>query len=309
MQRLGRYALIEHLGDDPPWRLFRAQTASRGGPYRQPDREVIIRRLMFEPWDYEGRIQLEAARVALSFEHPNIEPVLEWEPGELFCVTELVQGWRLDKLLEALSPMTMTAACHVVRKLCEALGYLHRLEAKGELAEVVPRSPLRPAAVLITTDFEPLIRNPAFAFLDKNQPALASLSPPKDLEHLSPEEVIGLRADHRSDVYHLGLLLYELITATRLFSGRSSFKTIEAIRDDLPTRPSEARAGLPTWLDRVVVKALSKKPHQRHQSTEDLAAELDDIQRSLGWISGKESLRAYLEETGLATSPRPYGLG
>ena len=307
MEQLGRYALIEHIGDDPPWRLYRATSEAVGSPYRGPSREVVVRRLSYEPWDAAGKLLLDEARLALALVHDRIERVLEWDPGELYCVTELLHGWHLDRLVRVVETMPPAAACYVVGQVGEALQHVHALELAGDLLRQLPRRPLTPAAVLITVDWTVSLKSPALALLNSRQPALVSLSSPRVLERLSPEEVIGLRADHRSDVYHLGLLLHELITATRIFGRTSSFETLAAIRDEPPVEPSKLRPDVPRQVDDVVTRALAKDPEARHATSGHFVEEVNALCHDLGWTDGRERLRAYVEQTGLQDRPGPAG--
>jgi serine/threonine protein kinase len=94
---------------------------------------------------------------------------------------------------------------------------------------------------------------------------------------MSPEQVRGQLADHRSDIFSLGAVLYEMLTGTRAFRGDTPVETMNAILKDDPPEPSRSVADLPPSLDRIVLHCLEKSPEERFQSARDVAFDLETL--------------------------------
>jgi len=116
------------------------------------------------------------------------------------------------------------------------------------------------------------------------------------VSYMSPEQVTGRPVDRRSDVYALGIVLYEVVTARRLFKGDNDFMTMSSIvQGDIPL-PSLLRPDLPRILEDIVMKALSQSPKDRYQSAEELRAELEKFTHAIGMRMSNESIADYMRK-------------
>ena len=117
--------------------------------------------------------------------------------------------------------------------------------------------------------------------------------------YMSPEQAQGLPVDHRSDIFSLGILLYEMATGERPFRGNTNLSVLSSILKDTPRPASELRDDIPKPLARMIQRALEKRPEDRYQSASDLRRDLEDLKRDvdsgelvLGTTAGRPRLAA-----------------
>lgn len=227
------------------------------------------------------RFQLEA-RAASALNHPNILTVYEvGHSGDVnFIAMEFIEGVtlrerisssRLD-LIEALE-ITLQAASALV--VAHAAGIVHR-DIKPENVMI------RPDGYVKVLDFglAKLIERyaaPGSSFTTTSGAVLGTVS------YMSPEQVRGLEVDSRTDIWGLGVLLYELITGRLPFEGPTTSDVIVSILEREPSNPA-AGPDVPVELGRIILKALAKEPSERHQSVEDLLAELRSVKNGLDLV-------------------------
>jgi WD40 repeat protein/tRNA A-37 threonylcarbamoyl transferase component Bud32 len=228
------------------------------------------------------RFHAEAEAVA-RLQHPNIIQVFEIgtvdpQPGEIlpspFIALEFVDGGSLAH--RAAEPQTPQYAARMVEKLARAAHAAHRLG-------VIHRD-LKPANVLLTPDGEPKIadfglakqlraeRDSAGRFV--TQSGLAMGTP----EYMAPEQSSGTTPTPAVDIYALGVILYELLTARVPFQGATTMETVDLLLRQEPVSPRRLQPNLPCDLETVCLKCLEKVPEKRYESAEALA---DDLRRFL----------------------------
>lgn len=228
------------------------------------------------------RFQREARAVA-ALNHPNIVTIhsVEEAEGIHFLTMELVEGRTLDDLIPR-SGMALPAFFEVAVPLAEALGAAHE---KG----IVHRD-LKPANVMVTGEGRVKVLDFGLAKLWKEEAAPkegAGATPTRTqgkdsgvvgtAPYMAPEVLQGKEADHRADLFSLGILLYEMVTGERPFKGRSGAEVMSSILRDVPAPVTEVRRDLPGMLGRVIRRCLEKEPTRRHQSALDVRNELEEL--------------------------------
>ncbi len=222
------------------------------------------------------RFQREA-RTGANLSHQNIITVFEADQidGQLYFTMPLVNGGTLATHLRRFT--TDRRACVVlVEKVARAVQHAH-------VNGVIHRD-LKPANILLTENDEPLVADFGLAKrLDDRRHLTRSGPAPGTSWYMSPEGVDPRRGkiDERSDVWALGVMLYELLTGKRPFRGRRE-DVSQRILNEEPARPSRVRPGLPAELEAIVDKCLEKDPNQRYRSAEELANDLR------AWLEGKK---------------------
>jgi WD40 repeat protein/serine/threonine protein kinase len=251
---------------------------------RNLNRIVAVKTLHFTALaddETRKRFQSEAEAVA-RLQHPNIVQIFEvgsadvQEIGGLnpFIALEFVDGGSLVQQIGY--PQTPTKAAQLVVKLARAVAAAHRYG-------IVHRD-LKPANVLMTREGEPKIADFGLAKqLDSERDASgrsvtqagAIVGTP---EYMSPEQAAGVPATTAVDIYALGVILYELLTARVPFQAATPTETMELVRHQEPVPPRQLRPGIPRDLDTICLKCLEKEPDCRYVSAEALA---DELQRFL----------------------------
>jgi serine/threonine protein kinase/tetratricopeptide (TPR) repeat protein len=279
--RLGRYEIVSPLGAGGMGEVYRARDPRLG-------REIAIKLLPGDvAADPERRARLEReARTVATLNHPNIVVLhsIEDEAGVSFLTMELVEGESLAHLVvPGGAPIARLTELGIV--LADALAAAH---AKG----VVHRD-LKPSNVMLTPegrvkvlDFG-LARPAAAAGAVSHGVAGATTATTMIAPHseaslvsgtapyMSPEQIRGAAVDARSDLFSLGILLYELATGRRPFTGGSPADITAAILRDTPTPPGALRTDLPATLAHAIERCLEKDPARRMPSAVELRAELE----------------------------------
>jgi len=223
---------------------------------------------------YEARFYQEA-RAAGGLNHPNIVTVYDaGKAGDVvYMAMEYIQGVELRSLFTEGTPMGVAQALSIAAQVAEGLGYAHQ-------AGVVHRD-IKPANIMVVaegpvkiTDFG-IARMRASADLTQTGVMLGS---PK---YMSPEQVIGKRADHRSDIFSLGVILYEMLTGAAPFSGENVTALMYQIVNFAPPAPSAVNRAVPEMLDFIVAKMLAKLLEERYPDARELARDLRECERSL----------------------------
>jgi len=223
---------------------------------------------------YEARFYQEA-RAAGGLNHPNIVTVYDaGKAGDVvYMAMEYIQGVELRTLLVDGQPMGVPQALAVAAQVAEGLGYAHH--------QGVVHRDIKPANIMVVADGPVKITDFGIARMrasaDLTQTGVMLGSP----KYMSPEQVIGKRADHRSDIFSLGVILYEMLTGTAPFAGENVTALMYQIVNFAPPAPSSVNAQVPEMLDFVVAKMLAKPLEERYQDARELARDLRECERGL----------------------------
>jgi serine/threonine protein kinase len=277
--KLGPYEIVSSLGAGGMGEVYRARDEILG---REVAIKVIPKELASDP-DRLRRFEQEA-RAAAALNHPNILAVYGFSTTEEnvpYLVTELLQGQTLrERLKQGEIP---------VRKAIDFALQTARGLAAAHHRGIVHRD-LKPENLFLTRDGVVKILDFGLAKLadpeaDGSQTSLATATHTAvgvvlgTVGYMSPEQVRGLGADHRSDIFSLGAILYEMLSGKRAFERNTSADTMSAILKEEPAELPASGRNFPPALGRVVHRCLEKEPADRFQSARDLAFNLELISR------------------------------
>jgi len=285
--QIGRYTLDRRLGSGGLGTVWSAydtvlarQVAIKTLPLHMPaaEREAIAERV------------LDEARAAARLSHPHIVTVHDAGiAGEgAYLAMELLRGKDLAELLRNGWQPTPEQAALIVRRVADALGYAH---SKG----VIHRD-IKPANIFMVGRTRPVVLDFGIArLLHQDGDASPALGSPY---YAAPEQFDGRECDQRSDVYSLGVVLYELLCGERPFQGGQLQDIRTAVRTGHPPPPRQHRASVPPELEVIAMKAIARDPAQRHRSAGALARELR------AWLAApSEAIAA--PPTAIGAAPRP----
>ncbi len=274
---LGRYEIQALLGAGSMGEVYRATDRRLG---RDVAIKVLLQEFSGDP-ERLGRFQREA-RAASSFNHPNIVSVLDVgeHNASPYLVTELLEGEPLSQRC-ARGPIPLEAALEIGLQIARGLAAAH---GKG----IVHRD-IKPENVFILSDGRIKILDFGLAKLLDPGGAVSGAETEADpivttagvalgtVDYMSPEQMRGLPADHRTDIFSFGALLHEMLTASPPFRRASLTDTFAAILDDDP--PSLAKCGVkaPTSVQKLLLRCLEKKLEARIQSVPELLVALEGI--------------------------------
>jgi len=278
--RLGTYEIISPLGAGGMGEVYRARDMRLG-------REIALKVLpagMSTDVDRLARFEREARTVA-GLNHPNIVTLhsVEDDGDVRFLTMELVEGSSLDRSI-APGGLPVARMIELGIALADALAAAHE-------KSVVHRD-LKPANVMVTKDGRVKVLDFGLAKLavpnsDPAHSRAATMATPISGEglvvgtvpYMAPEQIRGEATDARTDLFALGIVLYELATGVRPFAGDTQADVSSAILRDAPKPLASRRADLPADLDRIVSRCLEKDPRERIQSALDVSNELRRLRR------------------------------
>ena len=274
---LAHYKILAKLGSGGMGEVWRAEDNQLG-------REVAIKVLPAEMATDADRLERfkREARTVAALNHPNIVTLFSVEEadGVHFLTMELVEGKRLDEIIPA-SGLGLDRLFSIAVPLGEALAVAHD---KGIL-----HRDLKPANIMVSDDERVKILDFGLAkLLQSETPGVeATLLQTEALTqagmvvgtvpYMSPEQIEGKPVDHRTDIFSLGVVFYEMATGQRPFTGESSPALMSSILKDSPRTVTEMRDDLPRHLGRIVQRCLEKDPERRFQTMKDVRNELESL--------------------------------
>jgi serine/threonine-protein kinase len=238
---------------------------------RQLERPVALKVLFPElsvDRTFVERFRREA-QAAANLSHPNIVPVFDWgeDDGSYFIVMEYVEGRPLSAVLRDPQPMPPRQIATIGAGVAAALAFAHR-------HGVVHRD-VKPGNVLITPDGDVKVTDFGIARAMNTEESLTQTGAVMGTAaYFSPEQAEGKGVDSRSDIYSLGVVLYEMAVGRPPFTGDSPVAVASKHVRDQPVLPREANPAVPPALEAVIMKAMAKDPDDRYGSAEELRADL-----------------------------------
>lgn len=276
-----RYRVIERLASGGMAEVFLAESAGIEGFKKR----VAIKRVLPHLSENKRFIAmfLDEARLSAHLTHSQIAQVFDIGVGDnaYFIVMEYVDGSDLKGLIEhhrkTSKPFPVECAVYIAVKICEGLAYAHELtNPAGQPLNIVHRD-MSPPNVLITRFGEVKIVDfglaKASSQLEKSEAGIIK----GKFGYLSPEAALGLEVDHRTDIFAVGIILWELIAGRRLFQGESDYQTVKLVQEAQVPSLRAMGMDIPEALDRIVLKSLAKDPVNRHLNASDLSLALTEF--------------------------------
>lgn len=296
ISQLGRYEVTGELGQGAMGVVYRA---------RDPliDRVVAIKTVNLslakeEKDEYEGRFYQEA-RAAGRLNHPNIVTIYDvGKSGDIaYIAMELLQGRELRDIMNDGSLIPVDQALDIATQVAQGLNYAHE-------HEIVHRD-IKPSNIMVIRDGHVKITDFGIARMAsaaiRTQTGMVLGSP----KYMSPEQVMGREIDARSDIFSLGVMLYEMLTGQPPFNGDNVNTIMYQTLNGTPLPPNEVNPDVPEMLNFILVKALAKSLEDRYQNAKDFADDLracrDTLPRTaqkLNITGGEKRLAPSVSATG-----------
>ncbi|MBN1931797.1 MAG: serine/threonine protein kinase [Desulfobacterales bacterium] len=263
----GRYQILEELGRGSMGVVYKAHDP-------QIDRLVALKVLRPDRVTSEDFVQrfLKEARAIGRLSHPNIVTVFDVgrDHGTIYIAMEFLRGKPLNEIIRE-RQSSLEEITDIVSQVAQALNYAH---ANG----IVHRD-IKPSNIIVSTDRQIKITDFGIAHIE--DPSAAYQTQAGEIlgtpVYMSPEQVIGQAVDGRSDLYSLGVILYEMSTYRRPFKGENLAAIFRAITHDTPIIPVKAEPTLPKAYSELIMKSINKKPHERFQTGKEMAEALQFV--------------------------------
>jgi eukaryotic-like serine/threonine-protein kinase len=251
-----RYRILELLGN-----------GVHGTVYKVLDtrlQRLVALKVLHSALNAEARQAfLREAVTLVRLKHPNIVQVYDADQSEtvVYQVFEYIEGRTLGQIVADTKPLDPAYAIEIVRQVGTGLGYAH-------LHGVIHRD-VKPSNILISNDGRVLLADFGLA-IAAGAPTLTQTGTIAGTPaYMSPEQVMGKPVDARSDIFSLGVVLFELLTGRKPFSAESTAKLFSKIVEEEPASPGQIDASIPSSINEIVLKSLAKEPGQRFQTTDD----------------------------------------
>jgi len=293
LAKAGRYQIVSELG-----------RGSMGVVYQGFDpvigRTVAVKTMLTEGQtpaefeDFKARFQREAQAAGV-LTHPNIVTVYDFgeDEGVLYLAMEFLEGKSLQDLVEEQSVLAVETIVPMYEQVCSALDHAH--------AHKVIHRDIKPANIMIldsglvkVTDFG-IAKMMSMGMTQAGQ----ILGTPN---YMSPEQVKGRQIDGRSDIFALGVVLYELVTGEKPFGGQNITTVIYKIINENPIPPRELDATIHPGLSYVIQKALAKNPDERYQTCRELAEDLKNYKKLGGMQAPSATVIVRVPPVGASTA-------
>jgi serine/threonine protein kinase len=289
----GKYRLEQRLGGGGMAEVFLGASSGAEGFSRR----VAIKRVLPGYSDNESfaRMFIDEAKISSQLVHPNIVSVLDFDRdlgSRLFLVMEYVEGRDLDALAST-GPLPIPVVIYVIGEVLRGLGYAHDLPIGSGMRGVVHRD-VSPHNVLLSWEGAVKVSDFGIAKARSASAATASNFVKGKPAYMSPEQANNEPLDGRSDLFAVGVMLWELLIGRRLFEGDDTRGLLAAVLFGKIPRPRSIRANVPKDLERVLMKLLERDRPARYASAELALVDLMncvDAPRS-----GREALVAALAE-------------
>jgi serine/threonine protein kinase/tetratricopeptide (TPR) repeat protein len=266
----GRYQIIEELGKGGMGKVYKVQDTKI--------KEKIALKLI-KPEIAKDKKTIERFSNELKFarkiRHKNICQMFDLgeEEGTHFITMEFVEGQDLKKLIRQTGQLAIGTTINIAKQVCDGL-------AEADTSGVVHRD-LKPSNIMIDTDGNARIMDFGIARSIEGKGLTGAGVMIGTPEYMSPEQVEGKEVDHRSDVYSLGVILYEMVTGQVPFEGDTPFTIGVKHKSETPKNPKELNPNLSDDLSSVILRCLEKDKAERYQSAEEIRSELANIEKGI----------------------------
>ncbi|RMD63101.1 serine/threonine protein kinase, partial [Candidatus Parcubacteria bacterium] len=260
---ISHYKILEKLGEGGMGLVYKARDTKL-------DRFVALKFLPpYLRQDEENKKRfIQEAKAASALDHPNIctiYQISETEDGQIFIAMACYEGQSLRDRIEKGS-LPIDEVLEIAIQIAAGL-------AKAHSKNIFHRD-IKPANVIITNDEVVKIVDFGLAKLSGKTQFTKAGTTLGTVAYMSPEQTRGIAVDHRTDIWALGAVIYEMLTGRQPFAGDYEQAVIYSIMNEEPEPPTAQRTGVPKELERIVLKALAKEPDKRYRSVQEMLAEL-----------------------------------
>ncbi|UCG50437.1 MAG: protein kinase [Candidatus Latescibacterota bacterium] len=291
-QTISHYKILEELGAGGMGVVYKAQDLKLK---RIVALKFLPREAVVSP-DAKARL-LHEAQAAAALDHQNICTIYEIEEaeGHTFIVMAFVEGESVKEKITA-GPLTLNGVLDIARQTAEGLAEAHK---KG----IVHRD-IKPANLMVSQNGQVKIMDFGLARAEGQTKLTKTGVSMGTVTYMSPEQARGDATDHRTDVWSFGVSLFEMIAGRLPFKGEHEHAVLYSMLNEEPEPLTALRTGVPMELERVVNKAMAKRPEDRYQHLDDLLVDLKTVEKQLGSQDAKTGVSGVAGRTAVARKTR-----
>ena len=300
MKKYGKYLLERQLAIGGMAEVFLARQHGPAGF----EKTLVIKRILPHFANNEQFITmfLDEARTSAKLNHPNLVQIYELGEieGSYYIAMEYIQGQSLSKVISRLQELDIFMPLHIAAKIiastCAGLDYAHSfLGVDGAPLNLVHRD-ISPDNVLVSLDGAVKMIDFGIAKARTSETKTQAGTVKGKFCYMSPEQVTGKRLDRRSDLFSLGIVLYELTTLRKPFGDGADLMTVTAIVNDPPTHVNEAVEGYPLPLWQIIEQALDKGRETRYSTAHEMQTDLERFIHRQGEFISDRDIGSYIRK-------------
>lgn len=295
----GKYHLLERVNVGGMAEVYRAKLIGVEGFEKQ----LAIKRILPAIAADQDFITMfvDEAKIAGQLTHANIAQIFELGRADdtYYIALEYLPGRDVRALFERLRRrqeiVPVDLACYIICRICEGLDYAHRkTDVRGRSLGIIHRD-VSPQNILVSYEGEVKLIDFGIAkAADNSMKTQAGILKGK-FGYMSPEQVAGHQIDSRGDLFSVGIVLYELITGERLFTGNSDYSILEKVRAANVPDPTTLRTDLDPAVAQVITRALARDPDDRYQHAGEIAVDLHRYLATQPKVLSRQDLAAYMK--------------
>jgi serine/threonine protein kinase len=297
-QRFGKYLLLNRIAQGGMAELYQAKLIGDEGF----EKLIAIKKILPHLSEETNLVKsfIDEAKLAAFLQHPNIVQIYDFGSvnSTYYIAMEYLYGKDLKLITERYKqrglPLSIENALYIATQVCAGLDYAHKLkDLRGNPLNIIHRD-IGPHNIFITYDGQVKIIDFGIAKAAIQNTKTQDGSIKGKIAYMSPEQALGEQIDHRSDIFAMGILLYELVTHKRMFEG-DAFRIFAKVREADYTPAGIVNTDLPPDLCRLIDKALAKDREQRYQSAEELLTDLEKCMYGLSISPSYRNLSQYMK--------------
>ncbi len=297
---LGRYQILKPLAKGGMAEVFLARAIGLKGF----ERHIVLKFIRVEHGAKPQTVEmlLDEARLVAALHHRNIVQVHDvgQDGGQYFFAMEYVHGEDCRALLRKVKDVKQQIPFQhiltVITAAAAGLHYAHEMRGPDRKPLGIVHRDISPGNILIGFDGGVKVVDFGIAKTDKQSENTQAGEMKGKVGYMSPEQCKALPLDRRTDIYMLGIVLYELCTVRRLFKGENRFDTMAQIVEGNIAPPSRYRKDLPDELERIILKALATDPNERYQTADDLRLVIEAFATRANYQISPSKLSDYLKD-------------
>jgi serine/threonine-protein kinase len=301
-KQFGKYLLLEKVGSGGMAEIFKAVIRGVG----DFQKVLVVKRILLAYSRDPTFVKMftDEARITAPLQHSNIVSIYEFDQvdGQYYLAMEFVNGRDLQRVMSRANKLgraiPVEVALHIVGEVCKALWYAYNArDARGSPLRIIHRD-VSPSNILISFDGEVKVTDfgVAKAANSTAREATGAGGLKGKLGYMSPEQVLGRDVDHRSDIFSLGIVLFETLTLKRMFLGRTDLQTLMNVRDADVERRLGRHPEIPEVVADVIRKALAKAPEKRFRGANDFQSSIQDVLYERGKRVGQDTVAAFMRD-------------
>ena len=298
--QFGQYLLMEHIATGGMAEVYKARMMGMEGFQKT----VAIKRILPHLTDNEEFVTMfvDEAKLAAQLNHNNIIHI--YDLGKIdrsyYIAMEYIDGRDLRSILQECRDrgqhVPLPMALYLATLLASALDYAHRRRDFENRDLGLVHRDVSPQNVLISNEGDIKLCDFGIAKAASKASHTRAGALKGKLQYMSPEQAWGKDIDHRSDIFSLGLVVYEMLTLEKVFSGESELSILEQVRNPKVEPPSALNPEVPPEVDAIVLRALETDRDDRYQSARDLHRDLEKVMRQKNWSCSVADVARFLAD-------------